>query len=387
MCSGRRSMVLSRFASQIPTTWWGPSCVKSNILELQPLQLHGYGMLMNCLSSSEQIWNTTSITYRVTTSWMFEVHGWKNIPVYIQTTILPVLHGDHSITQKCGQELPIRWRWWIFRQHPWAWQQEAGADRGWAGGWTNPGLPMKSNQKFVPSFVIQGKSLPINSPSQWPGRIRDQQAFEVFHLAGWTPMNVVQQHWLLLQLLKHPRHEHYLWVDMFLICDTFWTDHVLQVHVQLCTLGIIGICWDVSLTISLYLYTFLCMVICMQICCLFVWWHLLWQATRAMDVFAKHVDSVLAKCAKVRGLIADLQKNYPECPTAKKFLGWNQFGYHAKAVSFKPYALSLPVKLKHSLQGRPPTERWSPNLGHAVQRAGRTCSQGREGWPQSHVAK
>ncbi|CAL1152385.1 unnamed protein product, partial [Cladocopium goreaui] len=42
------------------------------------------------------------------------------------------------------------------------------------------------------------------------------------------------------------------------------------------------------------------------------------QATRAKDVFGKHVESVLAKCAKVRGLMADLQKNFTDCPTAKK---------------------------------------------------------------------
>lgn len=49
--------------------------------------------------------------------------------------------------------------------------------------------------------------------------------------------------------------------------------------------------------------------------------ELSWQATRSKDVFSKHVESVLAKCAKLRSLSADLQKNYAECPTAKKFLG------------------------------------------------------------------
>ena len=44
------------------------------------------------------------------------------------------------------------------------------------------------------------------------------------------------------------------------------------------------------------------------------------EANRSKDVFTKYVDSVLAKCAKIRSLIGDLQKNYPTDPTAKKFL-------------------------------------------------------------------
>ena len=46
----------------------------------------------------------------------------------------------------------------------------------------------------------------------------------------------------------------------------------------------------------------------------------LWQAARAKDVFGKHVESVLAKSGKLRSLIAELQKNFPEDVTAKKFL-------------------------------------------------------------------
>jgi hypothetical protein len=37
-------------------------------------------------------------------------------------------------------------------------------------------------------------------------------------------------------------------------------------------------------------------------------------------VFAKHVESVLNKTAKIRALVSDLQKNYPDDGTAKKFL-------------------------------------------------------------------
>ena len=96
-------------------------------------------------------------------------------------------------------------------------------------------------------------------------------------------------------------------------------------------------------------------------------------------MFGKHVESVLAKRAKVRGLMADLQKNFTDCPTAKKFLGLNQWSYHATVFFFKPScALSQPLKLnlKCSLQGRPPAELRPPNLGHAVQHAGRSCCEG-----------
>lgn len=44
------------------------------------------------------------------------------------------------------------------------------------------------------------------------------------------------------------------------------------------------------------------------------------EAARAKEVFAKHVESVLAKAAKIRSLLSDLQKNYNEDMTARKFL-------------------------------------------------------------------
>lgn len=49
------------------------------------------------------------------------------------------------------------------------------------------------------------------------------------------------------------------------------------------------------------------------------------EATRAKDVFAKYVESVLNKTAKIRTLIADLQKNYPDDETARKLLASNSF--------------------------------------------------------------
>ena len=44
------------------------------------------------------------------------------------------------------------------------------------------------------------------------------------------------------------------------------------------------------------------------------------EATRSKEVFAKHVESVLNKTAKIRALVSDLQKNYPDDGSAKKFL-------------------------------------------------------------------
>ena len=44
------------------------------------------------------------------------------------------------------------------------------------------------------------------------------------------------------------------------------------------------------------------------------------EATRAKEVFTKHVESVLSKSAKIRALVTDLQKIFSEDPTARKFL-------------------------------------------------------------------
>lgn len=37
-------------------------------------------------------------------------------------------------------------------------------------------------------------------------------------------------------------------------------------------------------------------------------------------MYVKYIDSVLQKSAKIRSLIGDLQKNYPQDQTAMKFL-------------------------------------------------------------------
>jgi len=44
------------------------------------------------------------------------------------------------------------------------------------------------------------------------------------------------------------------------------------------------------------------------------------QANRGKDMYVKYIDSVLQKSAKIRSLIGDLQKNYPQDQTAMKFL-------------------------------------------------------------------
>jgi hypothetical protein len=44
------------------------------------------------------------------------------------------------------------------------------------------------------------------------------------------------------------------------------------------------------------------------------------QANRAKDVFQKFVDSVLQKSAKIRSLVGELQRVYPDDSTAQKSL-------------------------------------------------------------------
>ena len=47
--------------------------------------------------------------------------------------------------------------------------------------------------------------------------------------------------------------------------------------------------------------------------------HLNIQANKSKMIFTKYVDSVLAKCAKIKNLIADLKKNYDD-PLAGSYL-------------------------------------------------------------------
>jgi hypothetical protein len=59
------------------------------------------------------------------------------------------------------------------------------------------------------------------------------------------------------------------------------------------------------------------------------------EANRSKDVFTRHVDSVLAKCAKIRSLIGDLNRNYSSDPTAEKFLSSIYFSsMNAKLFGF-----------------------------------------------------
>lgn len=50
----------------------------------------------------------------------------------------------------------------------------------------------------------------------------------------------------------------------------------------------------------------------------------MFEATRSKDTFIKYVDAVLSKMAKMRSLVGDLQRNYPQDQTAKKFLNLNR---------------------------------------------------------------
>ena len=85
---------------------------------------------------------------------------------------------------------------------------------------------------------------------------------------------------------------------MYLSCNCYSLDVVHTLHVSR-TIKFAAV------VLAFILYVCLCM---------------LCQATRAKDVFQKHVDSVLAKGTKLRSLISDLTKNYPDDPTAKKRL-------------------------------------------------------------------
>ena len=121
--------------------------------------------------------------------------------------------------------------------------------------------------------------------------------------------------------------------------------------------------------------------------CIYLCGELSWQATRSKDVFSKHVESVLAKCAKLRSLSADLQKNYAECPTAKKFLGSMSGGAIQQWFPCPLPCLWNWVANSDVPQGNSAAQCRSPNLGHRVQQVGGSRSQGRARWPQWCVAK
>ena len=75
------------------------------------------------------------------------------------------------------------------------------------------------------------------------------------------------------------------------------------------------------------------------------------KAIQGKEVFSKFCDSVLAKTSKVRGLIADLNKNYKNCPTAQKyhyvnstFLFLPLYSQQSKAPRVKDFQLPI-IKL------------------------------------------
>ena len=113
-------------------------------------------------------------------------------------------------------------------------------------------------KSFVPSFIVQMNPIHIKSSSQWPGRIGDQQCWEALSSPGWMLMQVVQRQWFRLQLPQ--QHRQWNWfcrVDMSLICDTFWTDCLLQMHALLCTLGLEIIFIDSSIYLYISLHSYL----------------------------------------------------------------------------------------------------------------------------------
>lgn len=57
------------------------------------------------------------------------------------------------------------------------------------------------------------------------------------------------------------------------------------------------------------------------------------KAIQGKEALSKFCESVLAKTAKIRGLIQDLKKNYRDCPMAKKPLSDNNFWFDRPAFS------------------------------------------------------
>lgn len=109
------------------------------------------------------------------------------------------------------------------------------------------------------------------------------------------------------------------------------------------------------------------------------------QANRSKDVFMKYVDSVLSKCAKIRSLIGDLQKNYPNDGTAKLLL--ISIGIRLRADSGVSFSLPTPFYCKLEIapeicltnQGSGDAEQRPANLGRRVQQAVRSRGAGGEG--------
>ena len=69
------------------------------------------------------------------------------------------------------------------------------------------------------------------------------------------------------------------------------------------------------------------------------------EANRSKDVFTRHVDSVLAKCAKIRSLIGDLNRNYSSDPTDKKFLSSIYFS----SMNAKLFGFTIMFWIAHSI--------------------------------------
>lgn len=117
-----------------------------------------------------------------------------------------------------------------------------------------------------------------------------------------------------------------------------------------------------------------------------------WEAARAKEVFGKHVESVLNKIAKLRSLIGDLQRNYPDDPTAKKFListgstcvQTTSLIWGKVPISF---LCSMPCLWIHSLQGLWPAQFRHQRPGRWLQQVVGACRQRWKGWTQWGVPK
>ena len=100
------------------------------------------------------------------------------------------------------------------------------------------------------------------------------------------------------------------------------------------------------------------------------------QAVRAKDTFRKFIDSVLSKSAKIRTLVSDLVKNYPDDETAQKHQiriqstkGKRWLGNHWAKKLGHSTRRQLWSQVSEGIGGR------SANLGYWVQHPGRLDGQ------------
>ena len=247
------------------------------------------------------------------------------------------------------------------------------------------------SKSFVTSFILQMQPVQTNSTSQWPGRKRDQQAWEAFQSPGWMQMLIVQELWSQPQLPQQARQSNWF---TGLTCG-FLQNRLYSWNASTIYLSHTGP-WDhhspslsLSLTLSLSFYIslhgYLHAYFHVYVMTSFV------AGNEGKGCVCQACGVCVGQMRQSAGVDCRLAEELYRLPYGQKVsrfksidLPCNSFFFINHHLSF---ALSQPVKLKCSLQGHPAAELWPPNLGHAVQLAGRTCSQGWEGWSQSTVAK